>query len=216
MQLNPHFLFNTLNTVLALIHENPKAADRMLVRLSQLLRRTLEQGQTHEVPLRKEMEFLKLYLEIEQMRFEDRLTISYDIDPKAEDLLVPQLILQPLLENALRHGILPREEPGRIELSARVLNSTLELKVRDNGNGLSLPPGSPLREGVGLANVRSRLAHLYGSDQQLTLRNGPEGGVEAIITMPTRKEPPQPALLPVRNGGDIFPAPVPAAAALKH
>jgi two-component system LytT family sensor kinase len=185
MQLNPHFLFNTLNTISALIHENPDAADRMIVRLSELLRRTLDRGDVQEVPLREELEFLRSYLEIEQMRFPDRLTVTFDIEPKTQDLLVPHLILQPLVENALRHGILPREEAGRVEISARVVDGQrLELKVRDNGNGLPATNGSPEREGIGLQNVRSRLAQLYGAAQQLEIGNASTGGVEARVRLP--------------------------------
>ncbi len=184
MQLNPHFLFNTLNTVLALVHENPEAAERMLIRLSQLLRRTLDQSETAEVPLRREIEFLKTYLEIEQMRFPDRLTVDFHIPEAMEDLLVPELILQPVVENALRHGILPREEPGRIEIAARTQDGVLELSVRNNGAPLPDGADGPLREGIGLRNVRSRLSHLYGTAQQFTLRNAPAGGVEALIKVP--------------------------------
>jgi LytS/YehU family sensor histidine kinase len=185
MQLNPHFLFNTLNTISALIHENPDAADRMIVRLSELLRRTLDRGDVQEVPLREELEFLRSYLDIEQMRFPDRLTVTFDIEPKTQELLVPQLILQPLVENALRHGILPREEAGRVEISARVVDGQhLELKVRDDGSGLPAANGSPGREGIGLQNVRSRLAQLYGAAQQLEIGNASTGGVEARIRIP--------------------------------
>jgi two-component sensor histidine kinase len=211
MQINPHFLFNTLNTISALIRENPDAADRMIVRLSELLRRTLDRGDVQEVPLREEIEFLKSYLEIEQMRFSDRLAVTYDIEPKANDLFVPHLILQPLVENALRHGIMPREEAGRIEISARVSgwgerprepglegndetarqeprptseSQYLELKVRDNGNGLSPASGTQEREGIGLKNVRSRLTQLYGDAQEFTLANAAGGGVEARLRIP--------------------------------
>lgn len=185
MQINPHFLFNTLNTISALIHEKPDAADRMIVRLSDLLRRTLDSGETQEVPLREEIEFLKGYLEIEQMRFPDRLTVAFNIEPKTLELLVPHLILQPLVENALRHGILPREQSGRVEISARVVGGNeLELKVRDNGNGLAPDNNAESPEGIGLKNVRSRLAHLYGGAQRLTIQNAPGGGVEAIVRIP--------------------------------
>jgi len=185
MQINPHFFFNTLNTISALIHENPEAADRMVVRLSELLRRTLDRGDVQEVPLREELEFLRGYLEIEQMRFTDRLAVKFEIEPKTNELLVPHLILQPLVENALRHGILPREEPGRVEISARVVEGReLELKVCDNGNGLSSANGMPENEGIGLRNVRSRLAQLYGSAQEFTIRNTSGGGVEARIRLP--------------------------------
>jgi two-component sensor histidine kinase len=188
MQINPHFLFNTLNTISALIRENPDAADRMIVRLSELLRRTLDRGDVQEVPLREEIEFLKSYLEIEQMRFPDRLTVTYDIEPKANELFVPHLILQPLVENALRHGIMPREEAGRVKISAAISGGdTLELKVWNNGNGLTNPtePSDPSdkspRAGIGLQNIRSRLAQLYGGAQEFTLGNAVGGGVEARI-----------------------------------
>lgn len=197
MQINPHFLFNTLNTISALIHENPDAADRMIVRLSELLRRTLDCGDVQEVPLREELDFLRGYLEIEQMRFPDRLTVTYDIEPKTNEMLVPHLILQPLVENALRHGIMPREEPGRVAISAAITGGdTLELRVWNNGNGLPSPSDSSdpsdrsdrsddrSREGIGLKNVRSRLAQLYGGAQEFTLGNATGGGVEARIRLP--------------------------------
>jgi two-component system LytT family sensor kinase len=188
MQLNPHFLFNTLNAVLALIHEDPAAADRMLVQLSHLLRRTLDSGSAYEVPLREELQFLRMYLEIEQIRFQDRLQITFDIDPDTEDLLVPQLILQPLVENALRHGILPRDQPGQIHLRARQNGDRLELSVRDNGIGLPDPAETGTRKGVGLQNVRSRLNHLYGVTQFFQLREAPGGGAEAILSIPVRSK----------------------------
>lgn len=185
MQINPHFLFNTLNTISALVHEKPEAADHMIVRLSDLLRRTLDRGEVQEVPLSEEIEFLKGYLEIEQMRFPDRLTVAFDIEPNTQELLVPHLILQPLVENALRHGILPREEPGRVEISSRIVDGReLELKIRDNGNGITTENSGGDREGIGLKNVRSRLAHLYGSAQRLTIQNAPGGGVEATVRIP--------------------------------
>jgi two-component sensor histidine kinase len=185
MQINPHFLFNTLNTISALIHENPDAADLMIARLSKLLRRTLDRGDVQEVPLREELEFLRSYLEIEQTRFSDRLTVTFDIEPKTQDMLVPHLILQPLVENALRHGILPREEAGRVEISAHLVDGEqLELKVRDNGNGLRAASDTPGREGIGLQNIRSRLAQLYGDTQKFEIGNSSTGGVEARILMP--------------------------------
>ena len=186
MQINPHFLFNTLNTIAALVHEQPESAERMIARLSDLLRRTLDRGDTQEVPLREELDFLKSYLEIEQMRFPDRLTVTFDIEPRANELLVPHLILQPLVENALRHGIMPREEAGRIEISAHLAEGEhLELKVRDNGNGLTAANTTSAREGIGLKNVRSRLSQLYGGAQEFTLGNLAGGGVEARIRIPS-------------------------------
>jgi len=206
MQINPHFLFNTLNTISALVHENPDAADRMIVRLSELLRRTLDRGDVQEVPLREELEFLRSYLEIEQMRFPDRLTVTFEIEPKTNELLVPHLILQPLVENALRHGIMPREEAGRIAVSARVVDGqNLELKVCDNGNGLSPTNGKLGREGIGLNNVRSRLAQLYGEAQKFTIGNAPDGGVESCIRLPCctipRLQAPQVVVMPATDAG---------------
>ena len=244
MQINPHFLFNTLNTISSLVHENPDAADRMIVRLSELLRRTLDRGDVQEVPLHEELDFLKSYLEIEQMRFPDRLTVTYDIEPNTNELLVPHLILQPLVENALRHGIMPREEAGRIEISARVSGwgerprepasadaaaarqeprptiecQFLELKVRDNGNGLSLANGTPEREGIGLKNVRSRLTQLYGDAQEFTLSDANGGGVEARIRIPCCTIPrPQAPQVVVMSATEASQAglPLPTAAAAK-
>ena len=205
MQINPHFLFNTLNTISALIHERPDDADRMVVRLSELLRRTLDRGEVHEVPLRAELEFLRGYLDIEQMRFPERLTVTFDIEPATQDLLVPQLILQPLAENALRHGIMPREEGGRIEISARIVAGPhLELKVRDNGNGLPAATGSPGRAGIGLRNIRARLTHLYGTDQIFEIGNLPTGGVEARVRIPCCTIPRVPAPAKLETGTTLL------------
>jgi two-component sensor histidine kinase len=184
MQINPHFLFNTLNTVSALIHDNPHAADRMVVRLSELLRRTLDHGETQEIALREEIEFLKGYLEIEEARFGDRLAVELRVEPGTEDLLVPYLLLQPLVENAIRHGIEPREEPGRIEISVRRDGDRLELRVKDNGDGIAHK-----REGIGLSNTRWRLAHLYPDNFSFDLINGTSGGLEARIRIPCRATP---------------------------
>ena len=210
MQINPHFLFNTLNTISALIRMNPDAADRMIVRLSELLRRTLDRGDVQEVPLSEEIEFLKSYLEIEQMRFSDRLTVTFDIEPKANELLVPHLILQPLVENALRHGILPREESGRIKISARLVEGQhLELSVRDDGNGLSPANGKPEREGIGIKNVRSRLAQLYRGAEKFAVENASGGGVEARICIPSctipRSQAPRVVGLSASEGGKADP-----------
>ncbi|HNQ89179.1 MAG TPA: histidine kinase [Verrucomicrobiota bacterium] len=194
MQINPHFLFNTLNTISAFVHQKPDAADRMIVCLSKLLRRTLDRGDMPEVPLHEEIECLQCYLEIEQMRFADRLTVSFEIDPKARDLFVPQLVLQPLVENALRHGLMPREEAGRVVISARILEGQrLELTVRDNGIGLTVASDGRHREGIGLKNVRSRLAQLYGPAQEFVIANTPQGGVEARVRIPCCATPRAPA-----------------------
>ncbi len=184
MQLNPHFLFNTLHTISALIHENPEAADRVVARLSELLRLSLDQSKAQEVPLHEELAFLNRYLEIEQIRFADRLRIERDIEPDTQDALVPFLILQPLVENAIRHGIEQREQPGRLSIGARHNNGQLELRVSDNGSGL--PDDDALREGIGLSNTRSRLRHLYGANHKLELHPAPGGGLQARIIIPYR------------------------------
>ncbi|PYJ63545.1 MAG: histidine kinase [Verrucomicrobia bacterium] len=188
MQLNPHFLFNTLHVISALIHENPEDADRIVARLSELLRVSLEQSDTQEVPLRQELSFLERYLEIEQVRFQDRLAVELDIESGLDDILVPSLILQPLVENAIRHGIAPREDMGRLKIAARRLNGMLELKVGDNGPGLPEIEVASHPEGVGLSNTRSRLSHLYGANHQFQLTPAPGGGLEVTLLIPCRTE----------------------------
>src|SRR5436190_3221986 len=188
MQLNPHFLFNTLHTISALIHENPEDADRIVARLSELLRVSLEQSDTQEVPLRQELSFLERYLEIEQVRFQDRLSVELDIESGLDDILVPSLILQPLVENAIRHGIAPREDMGRLKIAARRLNGMQELKVGDNGPGLPETEVASHPEGVGLSNTRSRLSHLYGANHQFQLTPAPGGGLEVTLLIPCRTE----------------------------
>jgi LytS/YehU family sensor histidine kinase len=183
MQLNPHFLFNTLHAISALMHQDVDAADRMITRLSQLLRHALESTDQQEVPLREELDFLKRYLEIEETRFGDRLTIELNIAPDTADLLVPNLVLQPLVENAIQHGIEPHARPGRVSISARRDGDTLELEVRDTGNGTTSPDW---REGVGLTNTRNRLRQLHGDRQSFELGNAPAGGFAARIRLPGR------------------------------
>jgi two-component system LytT family sensor kinase len=182
MQLNPHFLFNTLHAISALMHKDVEAADRMIARLSDLLRYALESTEAQEVPLQQELEFLEQYLEIEQTRFGRRLVVHREIDPATLNAKVPNLVLQPLVENAIRHGIEPQSKPGIIELRARRNNGRLELQVRDNGAGLSA--GSVPTEGVGLSNTRSRLQQLYGDAQKLELTNAPDGGLIVSVTIP--------------------------------
>ena len=183
MQLNPHFLFNTLNAIATLLHRDADAADRMIVRLGELLRLALDTANTQEVTLRHELDFLSRYLEIEQTRFGSRLEVSMDIGPDTVDALVPNLILQPILENAIRHGIQPRATPGRIALRARREAGRLRLTVEDNGAGLS--GQQPSREGVGLTNTRERLRQLYGEAQHLLFREAPNGpGLVVEIELP--------------------------------
>src|SRR5436190_1345314 len=157
MQLQPHFLFNTLNTAYTLIRRDVDAAERVIIQLSDLLRMTLDHTGAHEVTLHEEINFIGKYLEIEQVRFRERLTVRYEIDPDCLDALVPNMILQPLVENAVRHGIAPNSRPGVIEISACRHQDFLQLTVSDNGQGLSEGGIPHSRDGVGLSNTRARL-----------------------------------------------------------
>ena len=180
-QLHPHFLFNTLNTVNALVRTEPEAAERMIARLSVLLRHALDGGSAQEVPLEEELRIARTYLEIEQVRFEDRLRVEWRVDPETYGAKVPHLLLQPLVENAIRHGIAPRAAEGTIEIVAERRNGTLHLAVRDDGAGMG---NGDVREGVGLANTRTRLRQLYGSRQRLEVRDAPGGGVHVEVELP--------------------------------
>jgi two-component system, LytTR family, sensor kinase len=188
MQLHPHFLFNTLNSISVLMQEDVKAADRMLVQLSALLRATLTRNSEHEIPLQKELEFLEHYLEIEQTRHCDRLTVRMQIDSAALAGLVPQLIFQPLVENAIRHGIADRESGGLIEICAERLDGRLSLQVRDNGPGIGDFQGE-FAAGVGLTNTRARLDHLYGTEGRFEWRNAHEGGLIVAASIPFHTQP---------------------------
>jgi sensor histidine kinase YesM len=180
MQLHPHFLFNTLNTISVLMMRDADLANRMLIRLSDLLRVTLDNAGNQIVPLRQELDFLRGYLEIEQTRFQDRLTTSFDISPATLDARVPYLILQPLVENALRHGITTRPGAGHIKVRAAVENGSLLMQVRDDGAGLD----GTFKKGIGLANTEARLKQLYGSAHRFEFTNVPAGGLLVTITIP--------------------------------
>jgi LytS/YehU family sensor histidine kinase len=184
MQLQPHFLFNTLHAISALMYRNVEGADRMVARLSDFLRLSLDTAGMQEVPLKREMEFLDKYLDIEQVRFGDRLQVSRAIDPETLDRLVPNLVLQPLVENAVRHGIAPRASGGRIDISASMRQGRLIVEVLDDG----LSAADPIREGLGLSNTRARLEQLYGSDARLELGSAAEGGFRVRLTIPVRTE----------------------------
>ena len=187
MQLHPHFLFNTLNSIVGLVRDNKNlAAVNMLVGLSDLLRHTLEHSSRQEVELREELNFIKLYLSIQEMRFSDRLRIELDIDPATSKALVPNLILQPLTENALRHGIARSASSGMVGIRSAVEDGHLRLTVYDNGAGL--PDDWQLKgsAGIGLANTVARLQQLYEEDHRFDIRNREGGGVEAVILMPLR------------------------------
>lgn len=191
-QLHPHFLFNTLHSISSLMHENVAGADRMITRLSDLLRLVLNNAGRQSVPLRQELEFVGAYLEIEAVRFSDRLKISYDIEPDALDAEVPSLFLQPLIENAVRHGIAVRSDGGTIQLSARCVEGMLQIQVADDGIGLSEESEKPVRSGIGLANVRERLFRMYGSNHRFSLQIR-DRGASAEIAIPLKivKYPPR-------------------------
>lgn len=187
MQLQPHFLFNTLNAISALIPVEAQPARRMVARLGDLLRIALEHEETQEVTLREELAFLEPYLEIEQARLGDRLTVVMKIAPETLDARVPHLLLQPLVENAIRHGIAPRIEPGTVRISTVLAaDRFLHLEVRDDGPGVERGEKARTRKGVGLANIQSRLEQLYGSEHEFALENHPEGGVVVTISLPFR------------------------------
>ena len=186
MQLHPHFLFNTLHTISALVHEDPERAEHTIARLSELLRLFLANSMIHEVPLSEELRILDLYLEIERTRFEHRLSVHIDLPAELREAMVPNLVLQPLVENAIRHGVGKRSGPGWISVAAEKYGETLVLRVTDNGEGLSKAPGTRPESGFGLSITRGRLESLYGPHQSLNLRNLQTGGAEARITMPFR------------------------------
>jgi two-component system, LytTR family, sensor kinase len=183
-QMQPHFLFNTLNTISALMHRDVDAADAMIARLSDLLRMSLQRVGVQEVPLKEELDFLSKYLEIEQTRFRDRLTVVFDVQADTLHALVPNLLLQPLVENAIKHGIGPRPTPGQITVRARCNGALLELDVQDNGVGLSAARLTDFNRGVGLSNTRSRLDHLYGSLHRFEFRQPAEGGLLVCVAIP--------------------------------
>lgn len=187
MQLHPHFLFNTLNAISALIRESPDEAEEMVSRLGGLLRMTLETAGLQQVPFKAELEFLKHYLDIEQTRFHDRLKVEMAIEPETLDGLVPSMILQPLVENSVRHGIAPRPEGGCIKIKAWRDNSMLRLEVEDDGPGLC--DDTPRKERIGLTNTRARVRNLYGDEHDLTLRNAAGGGLVVSLTIPFRTAP---------------------------
>lgn len=182
MQIQPHFLFNALNTVTALVREDPERAERMIARLSTLFRHTLDSAGAEEVPLVEELRIARLYLEIEEARFEDRLRVRWNVDPETYEARVPHLILQPLVENAVRHGIAPRAAEGTVEISAARENGALLLAVRDDGVG-GVPPEVT---GVGLGNTRARLRQLYGARQSLEVEGAPGKGFAVRIRLPFR------------------------------
>ena len=183
MQLQPHFLFNTLNSITSLVLDDQRAAVRMISRLGDFLRLTIDNNGTQQVSLERELEFLKCYLEIQQVRFHDRLRVTLDVEPAALQAQVPNLILQPLVENAIKHGIAPRADAGQIGIRAKLAQDTLQVEVRNDG----LPraaSGAASRNGVGLANTRERLRQLYQERFQLDLQILADGGAICTLAIP--------------------------------
>jgi len=182
-QLHPHFLFNTLNTISGLMRSDVNADDVMMDRLGELLRATLNSSDVQEVTMREELELLQKYLDIEQTRFGTRLTVRMHLHPEALDARVPNLLLQPLVENAVRHGIAPHARPGLIVVDAARAGARLRIQVRDSGEGVSPDRLTLLNQGVGLANTRARLQHLYRANHEFVFSNA-DGGFSVTVSIP--------------------------------
>jgi two-component system, LytTR family, sensor kinase len=183
-QLHPHFLFNTLHTIAAMMHEDVAGADRMIHRLSDLLRLTLESIGEHEVPLTQELEFLKTYVEIERIRFQERLTLVVDVCPEALDAMVPSMLLQPLVENSIRHGFVARASAGTIKIEAHRQGDRLVLKVLDDGPGFPTQTLTDFSDGLGLPNTQRRLEQLYRGAYRFELQNSLTLGASLSIEVP--------------------------------
>jgi LytS/YehU family sensor histidine kinase len=189
MQLNPHFLFNTLNMISSHVYDEPRTAEAMIAHLSDFLRATLRLSRSQEVALEQELEFLEAYLAIMKARFEERLVVELDVADEARGALVPHLILQPLVENAITHCMEDHNGQGKIRLATGREGGRLRLVLEDNGPGLSGEAGDALGRGVGLSNTAERLRHLYGPDHRLDLANRREGGLRLVIEIPYRTSP---------------------------
>ena len=191
MQLQPHFLFNTLNAISTLVQSNPPAAQEMIGSLGQMLRLSLDSGVDAEVPLEQELKFLDRYLEIAQTRFGDRLAVKQNVAPETRSALVPTFVLQPLVENAIKHGIEPADTPGTVEIRIHRAHERLVITIRDTGVGL--PREHPVdfvgQNGIGLANTQARLQSLYPGQHRFTVRNSPAGGCVAELAIPFHTEP---------------------------
>lgn len=183
MQLNPHFLFNTLNAISALVEDQPKSARTMLARLSDLLRHTLDSGSRQQQTLKEELEFIRLYLNIESVRFSDRLQVAYDISPQTQEMSIPSLILQPLVENSIVHGIANRAENGKVIIRSLIQDHHLILEVWDNGHDLKSFRANGRATGIGLSNTRQRLKHLYGEAGHIDLKRENDGTL-VTLTIP--------------------------------
>lgn len=201
MQLHPHFIFNSLHSISSHLRDT-ETARTMIARLGDFLRMTLNGAGAQEVSLKQELDFLRCYLDIEQTRFRDRLTVEMDVETETWDARVPNLILQPIVENAVRHGIAPRSGPGRIAVRARRVNGHLQVQIQDNGCGLqnsqddealNAATDESLTRGIGLATTRARLAHLYPAAHRLQLRNAPEGGLVVTLEVPFKTDAHEPS-----------------------
>ena len=186
MQMNPHFLFNTLTAISGLVSQERKAEAREVIqRLGELLRQSLGNGNGPFNTVAREAELLEDYLYIQRLRFSDRLTANVDIDRQARDLLIPTMLLQPLVENAIRHGVEPKEGKGTVQVRVTRDAESLTIRIADSGKGFTLGgDGRPAREGIGIANTRERLDHIYGSAASLVLSNPVDGGAEALVVLP--------------------------------
>jgi LytS/YehU family sensor histidine kinase len=180
-ELQPHFLFNALHSISTLMHRNVEAADEMIAQLGDLLRLSLERKSVQEAPLREELAVLAPYLSILRIRFGDRLSIGVDVEPTLLEATVPLFLLQPLVENAIRHGIDRRAGAGRIEIRARSVDDSIEIRVADDGAGLTQ---NGFREGIGLSNIRLRLEQLYGARGSMSLNGNPDSGTEVAVKIP--------------------------------
>ena len=188
MQIHPHFLFNTLHSISSLVLEDPPKAGSMIARLGDFLRLTLDHSDRQLVTLKEETEFVRCYLEIEQVRFGDRLEVDFKIDPATLSAEVPHLILQPLVENAIQHAIAPRATPGRIEIAATRYDHSLRVQVKDSGPGMATSGDKTGGHQVGLSNVRARLEQLYGGYSSLEMTNGPSQGLTVTLQIPFRSD----------------------------
>jgi sensor histidine kinase YesM len=189
-QIQPHFLFNALHSIAALMYERVESAHDMIVHLSDLLRLSLDSSGRQQVTLEEDLSFLRHYIDIQQMRFGDRLKFSVDIQPATQHALVPTFFLQPLIENAIQHGIAPYDIDGTINIRSRISNDKLSIQIRDNGPGIDGDLESAEGSGVGISNSRERLRQLYGDDQSIIFENGNDGGLIINIEMPLRIDRP--------------------------
>lgn len=182
MQIHPHFLFNSLNSLMELIHQNPRQASELLERLEYFLRITLTAQDAQDVSLKQELDFVQCYLDMQKVRFPKRLSVQYELDERSLSQRIPVLLLQPIVENAVRHGIANAASPGQISIESKTSNGVLSLKIRDTGPGMH----QDFREGIGINNTKRRLEHIYGNDYRFEMKNEPSGGLTVCIEIPAQ------------------------------